>query len=118
MENRKKTAGKTAKTDSLTESQKERLIAKMTDLSIAKRVFVNTTDAGSPRRVITFHNGITTSAAITTDPGIKCYVDKDGCDVKALCDPEFFEYVEKYFINKMNVLLEEIYSIYQEGGEI
>lgn len=117
MENNHQTAGKTAKINSLTEEQKERLIAKMTDISVAKKIFVNTTDAGSPRRVITFHNGITTSAAITTDPEIKYYVDKDGSDVRALYDPEFFKYVEDYFNNKMNSLLDAIYSIYQEGGE-
>jgi len=120
MENNNQTAGKTAKIDSLTENQKERLIIKMNDLSNAKKIFENTTshEGKNPVRVISFHNGISTTAAVTSDPKMTYFVEKNGNDVSALYDPEFFEYVENYFIRKMNSLLEEIYSIYQEGGEI
>lgn len=112
MENTKKTAGKTAM---LTPEQEAKLIENTQNLATINKILEKVSDEDTAVRFIIFDNG-TEQIAVSSEPGRE-YIRKSGCNLESIHDVEVFKILENYFYNKKLDILQEIYNIYQKGGE-
>lgn len=112
MENAKKTAGKTAV---LTPEQEAKLIENTQKLATINKIIDRVSDEDAAVRYVIFENGCG-KKAVSSEPGRE-YFTKRGLPTETIHDPILFELLNEYFHKRKLDLLEEIYNIYQKGGE-
>lgn len=115
MENNTPTAGKTAKVN-LTEAQQDRLIEITKRLGAINILIKRTGDQAFLKSMIVFHGGIDSPIAVTANSDIRNFIDANGKSVETMYAPDLFKYINEYLIDIKDGILEEIFSIYQEGG--
>ncbi len=116
MENNTPAAGKTAKVK-LSDEQQNMLVEVTKTLGVAYTL-AKQTDSQSPKSVIVVHNGIDTPVALTSNKDIHNYIDANGRSIETMYAPRFFEYVNEYFVDLKNKIIDDILTIYEEGDAL
>lgn len=112
MKENKKTAGKTAFV--ITDEQERKLIEKTKELSVVNKVLEKVSENCGFKRFLVVSSGLD-RIAISANPSV--YIDEQGSRIETIFEPQVYELLNDYFYQRKLDLLEEICTIYQEGGE-
>lgn len=118
MENKKKTAGETARERrSLTPAQMENLVMVSCEISEINSAIKNVHPENGYKKTVILRGGHG-EVAVTSHHDMNTVRDMNGDPMVTIHDPQFFELIAQYFNDKKTLLVEEIEAIMSEkGGE-